>query len=108
MIAQIIMKTRAKLLTISSKEFSTIHLPLRKDYFEWAMQKSKDLLIALLEFPGVCTVHFPQHKILQSKICFRKKPKISEEPLDGITIFTDGSGKTQKSVITWKNSTTRE
>lgn len=72
------------------------------------MQKSKNLLIALLGYPGVCTIHFPSHRLLKAKISFREKPKISEEPLNGMTIFTDGSGKTHKSVITWQNSVTGE
>uniref|UniRef100_A0A8U8BEH6 ribonuclease H n=1 Tax=Geospiza parvula TaxID=87175 RepID=A0A8U8BEH6_GEOPR len=108
MAAQIIIKARTRLLTMSGREFSTIHLPLKKDYFDWAMQKSKDLLIALLGFPGICTIHFPQHRVLQSHLCYRKRPRISEEPLDGITVFTDGSGKTHKSVIAWMNSATAE
>lgn len=108
MAAQIIIKGRTRLLTMAGREFSKIYLPLKKDYFDWAMQKSNDLLIALLAFPGACTINFPQHKMLQSQICYRAKPKISKEPLDGIAVFTDGSGKTHKSVITWMNSTTEE
>lgn len=108
MASQIIIKARTRLLTMSSKDFSTICLPLKKQYFDWAMQKSKNLLIALLGYPGVCTIHFPSHRLLKAKISFREKPKISEEPLNGMTVFTDGSGKTHKSVITWQNSVTGE
>lgn len=104
--AQIIIKARTRLLTMAGQEFSIIRLPLKQVYLDWAMQQSKDLLIALLAFPGTCTINFPEHKILQSQICYRAKPRISEEPLEGITVFTDGSGKTHKSVITWRNSTT--
>lgn len=60
MAAQIITKVRTRLLTMAGREFSTILLPLKKDYFNWAMQKSKDLLIALLGFPEVSTINFPQ------------------------------------------------
>ncbi|NWR25529.1 POK18 protein, partial [Emberiza fucata] len=91
MASELIIKARTRLLTMSGRNFSTIHLPLKKDYFDWVMQKSKDLLIALLGYPGICAIHFLGHRLLKSKICYREKPRISEESLDGITVFTDGS-----------------
>ncbi|RMC05104.1 hypothetical protein DUI87_18286 [Hirundo rustica rustica] len=97
MIAQIIIKARTRLQTMAGKDFTTIYLPLKKEYFDWALRKSEDLQIALLDYPGVCTIHFPSHKLLKAKLSFREKPKISEVPLDAITVFTDGSGKTHKS-----------
>ncbi|RMB89189.1 hypothetical protein DUI87_34451 [Hirundo rustica rustica] len=99
MIAQIIIKARTRLQTMAGKDFKTIYLPLKKDYFDWALQKSEDLQIALLDYSGVCTIHFPSHKLLKAKLSFREKPKISEVPLDAITVFTDGSGKTHKSAF---------
>ncbi|RMC05679.1 hypothetical protein DUI87_17764 [Hirundo rustica rustica] len=108
MIAQIIIKARTRLQTMAGKDFKTIYLPLKKDYFDWALQKSEDLQIALLDYPGVCTIHFPSHKLLKAKLSFREKPKISEVPLDAITVFTDGSGKTHKSVSTWQDDITGE
>ncbi|MFS7475306.1 hypothetical protein, partial [Enterococcus faecium] len=76
MIAQIIIKARTRLLVMSGRDFSVIHVPLKKVYFEWAMQKSQDLAIALLGYPGICTVHFPVHRMLNAKVSFREKPKI--------------------------------
>uniref|UniRef100_A0A8C3UJL4 Uncharacterized protein n=1 Tax=Catharus ustulatus TaxID=91951 RepID=A0A8C3UJL4_CATUS len=108
MTAQIIIKARTRLLTMTGKDFSVIYLPLKKQYFDWANQKSQDLAIALLDYTGICTIHYPSHRMLKAKVSFREKPKISEEPLEGITVFTDGSGKTHKSVITWQNSATGE
>ncbi|RMC07740.1 hypothetical protein DUI87_17220 [Hirundo rustica rustica] len=99
MIAQIIIKARTRLQTMAGKDFTTIYLPLKKDYLDWALQKSEDLQIALLDYSGVCTIHFPSHRLLKAKLSFREKPKISEVPLDAITVFTDGSGKTHKSAF---------
>ncbi|RMB97787.1 hypothetical protein DUI87_25787 [Hirundo rustica rustica] len=53
MIAQIIIKARTRLQTMAGKDFTTIYLPLKKDYFDWALQKSEDLQIALLDYPAV-------------------------------------------------------
>ncbi|RMC01825.1 hypothetical protein DUI87_21633 [Hirundo rustica rustica] len=99
MIAQIIIKARTRLQTMAGKDSTTIYLPLKKEYFDWALQKSENLQIALLDYPSICTIHFPSHRLLKAKLSFREKPKISEVPLDAITVFTDGSRKTHKSVI---------
>lgn len=57
--AQIIIKARTRVLTTAGREFSTTHLPLKKDYFNWAMEKSKDLLIALLGLSRCLHNSFP-------------------------------------------------
>ncbi|RMC19985.1 hypothetical protein DUI87_00830 [Hirundo rustica rustica] len=79
MIAQIIIKARTRLQTMAGKDSKTIYLPLKKEYFDWALQKSENLQIALLDHSGVCTIHFPSHRLLKAKVSFREKPK------DGIT-----------------------
>lgn len=106
-IAQIIIRARARLLAMTGRDFATIYLPLKKEYFDWAFQKSEELQIALLNYSGVCSIHYASHKLLQAKLSFREKPMLSEVPLDAITLFTDGSGKTHRSVITWQNPTTK-
>lgn len=72
MAAQIIIKARTRLLTMAGKNFMTNYLPLKKKYFDWAMQKSGDLQVALLGYAGICSIHFPSHKLLQTKISFRE------------------------------------
>lgn len=106
-ISQIIIKGRARLLSIAGCEFAVIYIPMVKTYFDWAMQKSEDLLYALLDFPGTCSIHYPTHKLIKAKLCYREKPLISEEPLNAITLFTDGSGQTHNSVIAWLDKNTK-
>ncbi|NWU35784.1 POK25 protein, partial [Hylia prasina] len=92
MIAQIIIRARARLLTMAGRrDFATIYLPLKKGYFDWAFQKSEELQTALLNYSGVCSIHYPSHKLLQAKLSLREKSILSEVPLDAITLFTDGS-----------------
>lgn len=66
MTVQIIMRARERLLAIASQDFTVIYLPLKKGYFDWALQKSKSLQIALLNYSGACSIHFPSHKQLQA------------------------------------------
>ncbi|XP_014116443.1 PREDICTED: endogenous retrovirus group K member 18 Pol protein-like [Pseudopodoces humilis] len=107
MTAQIIIRARTRLLTLAGQDFAVIYLPLINDNLDWALQNSDDLQNALLNFSGVCSIHYPAHKLLQIKLSFREKPMLSEEPLSAVILFTDGSGKTHKSVTVWLNQTTK-
>lgn len=104
MTTQIVIKPRARLLNLAGQDFTVIYLPLKKDYFGWALQNPDDLQNTLLLFSGVCSIHYPAHKLLQVKLTSKEKPVLSEEPLHAITLFTNGSGKTHKSVIKWFKS----
>lgn len=92
---------------MAGKYFKVISLPFKKGYFNLALQKSEDLQIALLYFPGGYSIHFPGYQLLQAKLSFREKLMLSEVSLNAITVFTDGSGKTHKSVITWPDQTSK-
>lgn len=60
---------------------------------------------ALENFSGQITYHLPSHKLLQvakfTQISLR--PKTSQEPVQRPTVFTDGSGKTGKAIVTWRD-----
>ncbi|NXJ19462.1 POK11 protein, partial [Dicrurus megarhynchus] len=83
---------------------------IQQDYFEWSLANSSALQSTLQSYTGQIDYHFPSHKLLQSlnttplsakpKLT---KPKLSRTPVDGPTVFTDGSGKTGKAIVTWKN-----
>ncbi|NXB23432.1 POK19 protein, partial [Rhagologus leucostigma] len=105
MLTQIIIRARERLLTMTGPNFLIIYMPLKREYFDCTLQKSENLQIALLNYPGAYSIHFPSHKLWQTS--FREKPILSEVPLEAVTVFTDSSGKTHKSVITWQNQTTK-
>lgn len=50
MMSQIIIKSRARLLLIAGHEFAIIYLPMKQNYFDWAMQKS-GFAVHLAHFP---------------------------------------------------------
>lgn len=81
-----------------------IYLLLRKEYFDWALQKSEDLQITLLNYSGACSTNFRSHKLLQAKLSFRENPILSQVPLEAVTVLTDGSGKTHRSVVMWQKN----
>lgn len=72
------------------------------------LQNSECLQFTLDSYPGQLSTHHPAHKILN--LNFKLMPKIygSKEPLRALTVFTDGSGASHKSVVTWRNPQTSE
>ncbi|NXR50627.1 POK19 protein, partial [Hippolais icterina] len=104
--AILIVKARQSLTSLAGKDFGHIYLHLTMFYFNWLLQKSVKLQIALADYPGQISIHPPKHKMLSSSFNLLSKPKRSETPLQAMTILTDGSGKTHKSVIVWRDSET--
>ncbi|NWT76888.1 POK8 protein, partial [Prunella himalayana] len=82
-----------------------IVLPVQREDFDWCFANSVSLQNALENFSGQITYHLPSHKLLQvaklTQISLR--PKHSQEPVQGPTVFTDGSGKTGKAIVTWRD-----
>ncbi|NWZ90466.1 POK11 protein, partial [Nesospiza acunhae] len=112
MATQIIIKARTRLLKMAGREFSVIHLPLKKDYFDWVMQKSKDMLIALLalaSYTGQVNIGCPAHTLFNEDLHFKFSTKkvLSRVLLDALTVFTDTSGRSHKSVMTWVDPKTQ-
>ncbi|XP_014805959.1 PREDICTED: endogenous retrovirus group K member 19 Pol protein [Calidris pugnax] len=57
--------------------------------------------MALAGYVGQLTSHPPPHKLFNSNFSLIPKPKRSDLPLQALTVFTDGSGNSHKSVILW-------
>ncbi|KAL2300454.1 hypothetical protein Nmel_012432, partial [Mimus melanotis] len=82
----------------------TIVIPVQQWYFEWGFQNHHELQSALSYFTGQITYHLPSHPIftLTRDIHFQRKQICSPVPVEGMTVFTDGSGKTGKDPVAWK------
>ncbi|TRZ06629.1 hypothetical protein HGM15179_020478 [Zosterops borbonicus] len=105
LIAHLIVKCRQRCLQLMGVNLAQIVLPGPWEDFDWSLANSVSLQSALENFTGQITYHLASHKLLQvaksTQISFR--PKSSQEPAQGPTIFTDGSGKTEKAIVTWKD-----
>lgn len=51
-------------------------------------------------------IHLPSHKLIifYNNIRIEPKPLYQWQPVQGQTVFTDGSGKTGKAVVTWEKN----
>lgn len=82
-----------------------IILPVQQEDFEWSFLNSAPLQSALQNFSGQIAYHLPSQKLLQlvKSNNLSLRPKSSWVPVQGPTVFTDGSGKTGKAIVPWTN-----
>ncbi|RMC19795.1 hypothetical protein DUI87_03360 [Hirundo rustica rustica] len=104
-IARLIIKCRQRCLQLMGADPSKIILPIQRKEFDWSYANNVSLQSALEGFSGQITYHLPSHKLLQvaKNTQFSLRPKNSQEPVQGPTVFTDGSGKTGKAIVTWQD-----
>ncbi|NXB02342.1 POK19 protein, partial [Cnemophilus loriae] len=89
-----------------AKDPAKIILPIQQEYFEWCFANSAPLQSALQNFSGqMIAYHLPSHKLLQlaKSTSLSLQPKNSCVPLQGLAVFTDGSGRMGKAIVTWRN-----
>ena len=108
MFASLIVKARSRLLTLSGKDFVCICLPITTVYLQWLYQQSDTFVMALADYTGQITSHPPSHKLFNIDFRLMLKPRRSEQPLQALTVFTDGSGKSHKSVLLWWDDQRRQ
>ncbi|OWK55289.1 Endogenous retrovirus group K member 11 Pol protein [Lonchura striata] len=95
LVAELIRKARTRIRELAGCDFDCIHIPLKLE----SGQFTKAMLEHLL----------PAHKIFNSEIQFTLSTKQiqSKKPLKALTVFTDTSGGSHKSVMTWKDPQTQ-
>ncbi|RMC20951.1 hypothetical protein DUI87_01805 [Hirundo rustica rustica] len=105
LIARLIIKCWQRCLQLMGADPSKIILPVQREEFDWSYANNVSLQSALEGFSGQITYHLPSHKLLQvaKNTQFSLRPKNSQEPVQGPTVFTDGSGKTGKAIVTWQD-----
>ncbi|XP_014104567.1 PREDICTED: endogenous retrovirus group K member 18 Pol protein-like [Pseudopodoces humilis] len=120
LMAQLVGKARLRMRELAGCDFSCIHLPLSlseeetssvkmtREMFEHLLRNQETLQIALENFTGQISVHAPAHKLFNSKFNLVPKDKRSQKPLEALTVFTDASGASRRSVMTWKDPQTQQ
>ncbi|RMC22109.1 hypothetical protein DUI87_02982 [Hirundo rustica rustica] len=120
LIAQLIQKARVRLCELAGCDFTCIHLPVKlskegrnspkrltKEMFEHLLQSNASLQLSLDSYRGQISVHAPSHKLLNEEFHLIPREKRSRRPLKALTVFTDASGASHKSVMTWRNPQTQ-
>ncbi|RMC01156.1 hypothetical protein DUI87_22247 [Hirundo rustica rustica] len=120
LIAQLIQKARVRLCELAGCDFTCIHLPVKlskegrnspkrltKEMFEHLLQSNASLQLSLDSYRGQISVHAPSRKLLNEEFHLIPREKRSRRPLKALTVFTDTSGASHKSVMTWRNPQTQ-
>ncbi|RMC21981.1 hypothetical protein DUI87_02852 [Hirundo rustica rustica] len=90
-----------------SKEGRNSPKRLTKEMFEHLLQSNASLQLSLDSYRGQISVHAPSHKLLNEEFHLIPREKRSRRPLKALTVFTDASGASHKSVMTWRNPQTQ-
>ncbi|NWZ74466.1 POK19 protein, partial [Acrocephalus arundinaceus] len=114
--ADLIRKARTRIRDLAGCDFECIHIPIRlktgqimKPMLEHLLQENEALQMALDSYTGQFSIHQPAHKIFNSEAQFTLKLESvqSKKPLEALTVFTDASGRSHKSVLTWRDPQTQ-
>ncbi|RMC21427.1 hypothetical protein DUI87_02293 [Hirundo rustica rustica] len=117
LVAELIRKARVRIRELAGCDFECIHIPIglrsgqiTKAMLEHLLQENEALQFALDSFTGQISIHRPAHKIFNqdAKFTLNLKDVRSRKPLEALTVFTDASGKSHKSVMTWKDPQTQQ
>ncbi|NXC06444.1 POK11 protein, partial [Orthonyx spaldingii] len=108
LMARLVLRARTYLHTLAGCDFTCLYLPLVSEDLDGLLQTCEILQFALDSYTGQNSIHNPSHKLFN--LAFNLVPKFlqSKTPLKALTVFTDGSGKSHKSVITWKKPKTQK
>ncbi|NWI55539.1 POK18 protein, partial [Calyptomena viridis] len=115
LVAELVQKARTRLRELADVEFGTIHIPLKfstgrvtAEMFEHLFQNCEALDLALGGFTGKITHHCPSHQLFNLEWKLDVESKLSQKPLKALMLFTDASGSSHISVITWVGPETRQ
>ncbi|TRZ15516.1 hypothetical protein HGM15179_011587 [Zosterops borbonicus] len=117
LMAVLIQKARVWIRELAGCDFECIHMPIRlnsgqitKAMLEHLLQENEALQFALDSYSGQISLHRPAHKIFNQDAQFQLALESvqSKKPLEALTIFTDASGGSHKSVMTWKDPQTQQ
>ncbi|RMC18210.1 hypothetical protein DUI87_05091 [Hirundo rustica rustica] len=117
LVAELIRKARFRIRELAGCDFVCIHIPIglrsgpiSKPMLEHVLQENEALQFVLDSFTGQISINRPAHKIFNQDVKFvlSLKEVCSRRPPKALTVFTDASRKSHKSVLTWKDPQTQQ
>lgn len=103
MVATLITRGRRRALALLGLPPSDIIVPFPKDAWEAAFHNSDLLQLSFIGFFGTVSHHLPRDPRVQifPQVPYLVRPLLSPRPLEGPTLFTDGSPS--RGVVTWQD-----
>ena len=102
-IAQVLIEARKQSCEIVGIDPEIIRVPIIQEMFDWVLQSSLHVQLALADFHGKITTEFPSHKLVKMLMQhnFEGKSFCSPVPLSGLTVFTDASRNKHRTGYVW-------
>lgn len=108
LVAQLVMRARSRLRSLVGCDFECMFLPFKTDDINFLLETNEKLQIALDSYSGQISQHYlklkkfnPLHPEFGNLALIPREIRSPKPLKTALTIFTDGSGKTKKSVFTW-------
>ncbi|NXY43918.1 POK18 protein, partial [Ceuthmochares aereus] len=101
--AMLIIRGRERVLEIRGYEPDSIIIPMKEEHLQWYLKNNLALQVALENYTGQLKTYHRSSKLitfLENQVIV-EKTKLSQVPVQGQTVFTEGSGRTEKVVIVW-------
>ncbi|NXG35122.1 POK18 protein, partial [Dromaius novaehollandiae] len=100
LISMLLQKGRDRMMLLDGQDPRDIYLLMDLKQLEWLLKYSLSFQIATEGFAGQFRIHLPKHPLFQTlpSLPVFKGSKLSPTPLQALTVFTDGSGCTGRSV----------
>lgn len=76
-------------------------MPLVSEFLEELLQTNENLQFTQDSYTGKLDTRQPKHPLFSTAFDLAPKPKLSKTPLKAVMVYTDGSGASHKSVMTW-------
>ncbi|RMC17991.1 hypothetical protein DUI87_04867 [Hirundo rustica rustica] len=115
LVAELIRKARTRIRELARCDFECICIPIevnsgQKAMLEHLLHENEALQFALDSYTGQISINQPAHKLFSEQIQFKLSLKSlqSRRPLKALTVFTDASRASHKSVVTWKDPQTQQ
>ncbi|KAJ7415500.1 hypothetical protein WISP_78065 [Willisornis vidua] len=105
LLSKVIIRARTRCWEMAGQDPHTLFVPITSENYDNMLILSTDFQLAVQDFKGQVQFSLPGKRIIQKLKFIPIELKImrSQTPIPGaITVFTDGSGRTGKAVVTWK------
>ncbi|XP_030414231.1 uncharacterized protein LOC115649438 [Gopherus evgoodei] len=100
-IASLLITARSRTVAITGADPDVIYVPFNAPLLSHIFATDVSFATALLYFTGRLTNHYPPHRLLSVTIPLEKAVMRQSSPVQGLTVFTDASGKMARAAILW-------
>lgn len=103
-VGRLLLKARTRVRQVFGLDPEVIYVPWKTtDLLQMWMMESPAFALATVGIP--LSVHYPSHPLFKTNLIITERPKIVSQPIcEGLTVFTDASGRTGQYGCAWKET----